>query len=76
MQPLNYIKLYLNFKKTLSQNARARKIVEIQKKKGGNPVFLAIAGKITKQVQSISWTGGSAAPVGPLLNAVIDIEKQ
>ena len=32
-----------------------------------------IAGKITKQVQSISWTGGSAAPVGPLLNAVIDI---
>ena len=32
-----------------------------------------ISGKITKQVQSISWTGGSAAPVGTLLNAVIDI---
>ena len=32
-----------------------------------------VAGKITKQVQSISWGGGSAAPVGTLLNAVIDI---
>jgi hypothetical protein len=32
-----------------------------------------VAGKITKQVQSISWTGGAAAPVGVLLNAVIDI---
>jgi len=32
-----------------------------------------VAGKITKQVQSVSWTGGSIAPVGTLLNVVIDI---
>lgn len=32
-----------------------------------------VAGKITKQVQSASWTGGSVAPVGTLLNTVIDI---
>jgi hypothetical protein len=32
-----------------------------------------VAGKITKQVQSVAWTGGSSAPVGILLNAVIDI---
>jgi len=32
-----------------------------------------VAGKITKQVQNVAWTGGSSAPVGTLLNAVIDI---
>jgi len=32
-----------------------------------------VAGNITKQVQNVAWTGGSAAPVGTLLNAVIDI---
>ena len=31
------------------------------------------SGKITSQVQSLSWTGGSVAPVGTLVNAVIDI---
>ena len=31
------------------------------------------AGKITTQVQSASWTGGASAPVGILMNTVIDI---
>jgi len=32
-----------------------------------------VAGKITKQVQNVAWTGGASAPVGTLSNTVIDI---